>query len=102
MRKAFADVLPEAVLSRRVIGFPSYYWNNGELDELQNRLLGREMIERAGLFEYDEVQKILEDDRDSDAKSAGKPSWALTQFALWHQEHFLDSAASRETEPALT
>jgi asparagine synthase (glutamine-hydrolysing) len=101
MKNAFADVLPEAVLTRRVIGFPSYYWNNGELDGLQKRLLGHEMVERAGVFDYDEVQKILDDDRRSDAKSAGKRSWALTQFALWYQEHFLGSGATREPEPAL-
>src|SRR5206468_2937919 len=31
LKKAFAEVLPAAVLERPVIGYPSYYWNNGEL-----------------------------------------------------------------------
>lgn len=102
MQKAFTSALPDEVLERRVIGFPCYYWNNGELTELQHRLLGRENIERMGVFNYDVVREILERDRRSEKKSAGKHSWALTQFALWHQEHFLGSDATRETEPAFT
>jgi len=85
LKKAFEKDLPAQVLERTVIGYPSYYWNNGELMEYQKRLLSREAINANGLFNYDGVIRLLEEEKTSDAKSAGKHSWALTQFSLWHE-----------------
>jgi asparagine synthase (glutamine-hydrolysing) len=85
MQKAFAPSLPRPVLERRVIGYPSYYWHNGELAEFQTRLLSREAIARNGIFNYEGVMSILEAEKHSEAKSAGKHSWALTQFCLWYE-----------------
>jgi asparagine synthase (glutamine-hydrolysing) len=90
--EAFAGDLPTAIVERKKIGFPSYYWNSGELAQLQDRLLGRENIDRMGLFDYEPIQVILAKDRESEKKSAGKKSWALTQFAMWHEDHFGTSA----------
>ena len=85
LKKAFESILPPPVLERPVIGYPSYYWNNGELLEYQNRLLSREAITATGIFSYDGVQRLIEEEKNSDAKSVGKHSWALTQFSLWHE-----------------
>jgi asparagine synthetase B (glutamine-hydrolysing) len=87
LKKAFEADLPRPVLERRVIGFPSYYWTNGELDRLQARLLSREAIAADGLFDYEALQDVLEAERRSDAKSRGKHAWALTQLSLWHRIH---------------
>jgi len=87
LKKAFEKILPPQVLERTVIGYPSYYWNNGELAEYQKRLLSRESIAENDIFNYDGVARLLEEEKSSDAKSAGKHSWALTQFCLWHEIH---------------
>jgi len=85
LKKAFEKILPPQVLERPVIGYPSYYWNNGELREYQQRLLSREAINANGIFNYDGVIRLLEEEKTSDAKSVGKHSWALTQFSLWYE-----------------
>lgn len=87
LRKGFENVLPGSVLDRPVIGYPSYYWNNGELAPFRARFLNRGAIDEAGIFRYDGVRRILEEEELSDAKSAGKHQWALTQFSLWHELH---------------
>ena len=85
LKKAFAKELPTQVLERPVIGYPSYYWNHGELQEYQKRLLSREAIAANGIFNYEGVTRLLEEEKVSDAKSVGKHSWALTQFSLWYE-----------------
>lgn len=88
LKKAFEPVLPRPVLERQVIGYPSYYWNNGELAEYQKRLLNREAVAQNGIFNYEGLARILDEEKYSAAKSAGKHGWALTQFCLWHEIHF--------------
>jgi asparagine synthase (glutamine-hydrolysing) len=85
MQKAFAHRLPRPVLERRVIGYPSYYWHNGELAEFHRRFLSRTAITRNGIFDYEGLMGLLEEETYSEAKSAGKHSWALTQFCLWYE-----------------
>ena len=93
LKKAFEDILPAPVLERAVIGYPSYYWNNGELTDYQDRLFSREAVARNGVLDYDGVTRILEEDKHTDAKSAGKHSWALTQFGLWYEIYIMQNPA---------
>ncbi len=85
LKKAFEQILPRPVLERAVIGYPSYYWHNGELAEYQKRLFTREAIARNGIFNFAGVTRILEKGKNNQAKSGGKHSWALTQFGLWYE-----------------
>ncbi len=87
LKKAFEQVLPREILERPVIGYPSYYWSRGELDELQERLISREAFEENGIFDYDGVVRTLQEKRSAGAKSAGKHDWALTEFCLWYEVH---------------
>jgi asparagine synthase (glutamine-hydrolysing) len=100
LKKAFADVLPQAVLEREVVGYPSYYWNDGSLARLQERLLGRDAIASNGILDYDGVMRILEAERHSDDRSVGKHSWALTEFCLWYEIHIKQNPSFAE-EPDL-
>ena len=70
-----------------------YYWNNGELTDYQDRLFSREAVARNGVLDYDGVTHILEEDKHTDAKSAGKHSWALTQFGLWYEIYITQNPA---------
>ncbi len=85
LKKAFEQILPQPVLERPVIGYPSYYWNNGELAEYQERLFSQETVARNAIFDYAGVMRMLEEDKHTQAKSAGKNTWALTQFGLWYE-----------------
>jgi hypothetical protein len=48
---------------------------------------------RNGVLDYDGVTRILEEEKHSDAKSAGKHSWALTQFGLWYEIYIKQNPA---------
>jgi len=93
MKKAFEKVLPRPVLERPVVGYPSYYWNNGELSEYQDRVLSRTSIEENGILNYEAVSRLVEEEKHSDAKSAGKTTWALAQFCLWYEIHIKNNPA---------
>lgn len=85
--RAFEPVLPPYVLTRRAIGYPSYYWTHGELEHLQRTVFRREKVEAEGIFNYRGVQRIFESE-DINRKAGGKASFTITQFALWHEVHF--------------
>jgi asparagine synthase (glutamine-hydrolysing) len=84
LKRAFRDVLPAEIAAREKIGYPSYYWTGGEIDSLAETLLSPRAVERAGLFRPDRVQQILDEDRASGKKSAGKRTWALLTMQAWH------------------
>lgn len=88
MARAFERELPATVRERRVIGYPSYYWNQGELAGWQERVLAPDRLERSDLFDARGVREVLAEERGQEAKSAGKRAWALTQLALWYEDRF--------------
>jgi asparagine synthase (glutamine-hydrolysing) len=85
LKHAFKDVLPKEIIDREKTGYPCYYWNHGEIDELKQRLLSPAGLERTGLFRPDAVQRILEADRTSAKKSAGKRTWGLLMVQAWYE-----------------
>jgi asparagine synthase (glutamine-hydrolysing) len=87
LKRAFEQVLPRPVLERKVIGYPSYYWNRGELEEYQHRLFfNGDGAADNGIFSCEAVRRILEREKQA-KKPDGKPGWALTQFGLWYEIH---------------
>ncbi|RPI57012.1 MAG: hypothetical protein EHM55_03345 [Acidobacteria bacterium] len=84
---AFKDMLPEEIVSRKKAGFPSYYWTNGEVDDLKHELLSPAALERVGLFRPDTVQKILDSDKVSTKKSAGQRTWGLLVMQAWFERY---------------
>jgi asparagine synthase (glutamine-hydrolysing) len=87
LKRAFEKILPPPVLERKVIGYPSYYWNRGELAEYQRRLFSNNGASAEnGVFRYEGVRQILEKEKHA-PKPDGKPGWALTQFGLWYEIH---------------
>jgi asparagine synthase (glutamine-hydrolysing) len=86
LKKAWEQSMPQPLLERRGMGYPSYYWNNGELAPYQE-LLSRKTIVQNGVFKYKGMSHVREQEKSSEAKSVGKMSWALTQFCLWYEIH---------------
>lgn len=83
--EAFKDLLPNEIITRKKRGFPSYYWNRGEVDSLVQRLLSPQAVERTGLFRPSIVQRILETDKSSAKKSAGQRTWGLLVVQAWYE-----------------
>ena len=90
MLKAFENDLPKGVLQREIIGYPSYYWNNGEVNGLRDTYLSAEAVEQTGLFNIDTVKEIMANDAVSKRKSAGKQTWGLLMLQAWHKQYILN------------
>ena len=93
LKRAFDDVLPADVAERPRIGPPSYYWTRGEVEPLVSRLLSPAGLRRTGLLREGGVRRVLESDRSSDRKSAGKRTWGLLALQAWYELYILRSDA---------
>lgn len=87
LKEAFRDELPDGIIDREIIGYPSYYWTNGEVDYLKKRLLSPEGLERTGLLDATAVSNIVQRDVQSHKKSAGKSTWGLLMLQAWYEIH---------------
>jgi asparagine synthase (glutamine-hydrolysing) len=87
LKRAFEDVLPREIAERPRMGPPSYYFARGEIDPLVRRLLAPAALRRSGLLREDAVARILDEEKDSDRKSAGKRTWGLVALQAWHALH---------------
>ncbi len=78
LKRAASGRLPELILNRPKKGFgiPVAKWLRGPLAPLVNELLGRDRLERQGIFRPDAVLQRVRDHR--------KPLWTLLMFQLWH------------------
>ena len=88
LKDAVRDLLPESIIDRPKKGFgiPVAAWLNGPLRELAHDVLSKDAIERGGIFNYNEVKRML------DAHAARKfdyrkPLWTLLVFELWRREY---------------
>jgi len=93
LKCAFKDILPPEIAEREESGFPSYYWTNGEIEALKERLLSPAGLQRTGLLRPAAVRHILAADKasrvgeltSSRKKSAGNRTWALLVLQAWHE-----------------
>ncbi|APW61373.1 asparagine synthase (glutamine-hydrolyzing) [Paludisphaera borealis] len=87
LKAAVAGRIPAAILDRPKKGFgiPAARWLRGPLGPMLDRLLGRDRLERQGLFQPDEVARRIEEHR-SGARDHRKPLWTLLMFQLWHEQ----------------
>lgn len=85
LKLAFADILPAEISEREPTGYPSYYWTQGEVEHLKQCLLSPRGLKRTGLLRPDTVQQILDVDKASKKKSAGKRTWGLLVLQAWYE-----------------
>jgi asparagine synthase (glutamine-hydrolysing) len=85
LKRAAASRLPASILARPKKGFgiPVASWLRGPLAPLLNQLLGRERLERQGLFHADEVARRIAE-HQSGRRDHRKPLWTLLIFQLWY------------------
>ena len=88
LRDAVKDLIPAEVIERPKKGFgiPVAAWLNGPLEEIANDMLSRQAIDRGGIFNYAEVERMLKAHR-SRTTDFRKPLWTLLVFELWRREH---------------
>lgn len=90
LKKATEKILPHEVIWRKKAGFsaPVRSWLRGELRPLVDDLLSAERIRRRGLFDADEVRRII-DLNLSGREDLNLQVFQLLTFEMWMQE-FID------------
>jgi len=94
LKQSVADLLPDGFLERRKMGFsaPIAVWCRNELREFSEDTLSRSAIERAGVFKYSAVRRILDDHFERRANNDNQ-IWALISFTRWYDEYISSSAS---------
>lgn len=85
LKRAASGRLPDMVVNRPKKGFgiPVAKWLRGPLAPLVSELLGRERLERQGIFRPDDVARRVQEHREG-VRDHRKPLWTLLMFQLWH------------------
>ncbi|NOT36005.1 MAG: asparagine synthase (glutamine-hydrolyzing) [Saprospiraceae bacterium] len=72
LRKLAEKYLPHEVIYRAKTGFgaPIRSWIKNDLDEWVNTRLSRKEVEKIGIFNYDEIQKLIKDNKENKIDAA--------------------------------
>jgi asparagine synthase (glutamine-hydrolysing) len=84
LKRAAAPRLPASTVARAKKGFgiPVAQWLRGPLAPMMAHLLGRERLERQGIFHHQQVaQRVAE--HQAGVRDHRKPLWTLLMFQLW-------------------
>lgn len=92
LRKAMHGRLPREIIGRRKRGFsiPVAEWLNNDLRDLTHEYLNEGRLQREGLFNPQEVARLLDEHRRR-ARNNAKKLWTVLMFQLW-RERWLDAA----------
>jgi asparagine synthase (glutamine-hydrolysing) len=85
LKEAFKDVLPEEILKFPKSGFevPVDYWFMHELKDDLKSLLGKELIDRQNIFDYEYVSSVLDKHLSRKENFKGQ-LWNLFVFQKWY------------------
>ena len=89
LKEAMKDILPPEIVNREKKGFgvPLAKWFAGSLKEYLLDALSRQNIESIGLFNYEYVEKLINDHLDKKQDNRIK-LWTLLVFVQWHKNWF--------------
>ena len=92
LRKALEGRLPPSIIGRRKRGFsvPIATWLNDDLRDLTRDYLSEARLQREGLFQPQEVTRLL-DEHARRVRNHAKSLWTILMFQLW-RERWLDAA----------
>lgn len=101
LRRAMKGRLPEAILSRKKMGFPVPVggWLRGEFSGLLDEFVTGERALRRGLFEPEVVRTLVAAHRAGEGGHAER-LWALLNLEIW-QRIFLDQEPVEQILPAI-
>jgi len=88
LKRALADVLPRATLTRPKKGFgvPLGHWFHGVLHPLVREVFGGDVIRRGGLFRSEAVERLLSE-HESRRRDHRKKLYTLLAFQLWSSRY---------------
>lgn len=89
LKKALEKLIPREILYRKKMGFsiPISNWFKNDLKKYANEILLSEKITRRGMFEKNEVKKILNHHSETNVDYS-QHIWALLTLELWFREYF--------------
>jgi asparagine synthase (glutamine-hydrolysing) len=91
LKKAAANVLPEAIIRRKKKGFgiPVSKWLGGELKDFMLDYLAERRVKRQGYFNYSYIKTLIDDHLKKKADNR-KLLWMLLMFQVW-QERYVEA-----------
>ena len=87
MKQAFKSRLPNRIITRPKVGMrvPVHFWFKDELKSYMRHIFSRNAINRAGIFNYERIQKLMEYDIGEDQPRYGIKLWMLLTFEMWRR-----------------
>lgn len=88
LKKIAEKILPNKIIYRPKASFgaPIRSWISGDLKVMVDKCLSREQIEKRGIFNYNFIKKIIDDDRKGYVDNAYRIYQLLT-LELWFREY---------------
>jgi asparagine synthase (glutamine-hydrolysing) len=89
LKNAFENDLPKNIVNRKKKGFevPIWAWLNGPLKGIMLSLLSDEQLNKSGLFNKQEVQKLIDQTFSNQPGDAPITVWALMVFQVWFNKY---------------
>ncbi|MCC7431677.1 asparagine synthase (glutamine-hydrolyzing) [bacterium] len=90
LREVAKSYVPRATLERKKMGFefPLPNWMQNDFKFLVFRLLGKETIEKRGVFNYEAIEKLLADFYQNPNRQLCYRIWSLVILELWFRLYF--------------
>lgn len=90
LKDTFGDIIPKEILNKSKHGFevPVGEWFKGPLKERLTALLSEDFVREQGIFNYDNIKKLL-DDHFAERVNNAYPLWALFVFQKWYLKYFI-------------
>ena len=103
LRELMKGKLPKSVLKRPKQGFdiPTHDWFRGFLRPLLLDTLASDAVEKSGILNFPETQRIIRDHMDRRI-NAGYHLWGLLTLFLWLKKWDIETVPSEEFSPAFS
>jgi len=87
MKHAFKNRLPNTIITRPKIGMrvPVHFWFKNELKSYMRHIFSRNAINRAGIFNYERIQKLINYNIGEVHPRYGIKLWMLLTFEMWRR-----------------
>lgn len=102
LKHAVRDLLPASLLRRRKHGFsiPLAAWLRRDLRSLLADALSPERLRRVGIFDSDEVGRLLRDHIEA-RRDLSRNLWGLLMFMIWHDRYMARAPAQPPRREAM-
>jgi asparagine synthase (glutamine-hydrolysing) len=94
VRQVYRSVLPQNIIKKNQSGvrFPYHFWLRKECKKYARMILRKKVIRREGIFNYDQVEKLLALTPEQTMPWHERALWLLITFELWRR-NVLDEKA---------